>query len=255
MQGAGPSAVSDDELLSAPVLPEVPLRRLVDDFLEATGKSNKKAAADVFYLFEACCNNYGWDNNDKWTYEAAHAVGKDFIDVSGADVIGSCAREFFGYFVPRKVNADPRSLKKMATQMGRWFKWLHKGGHIDETKSRELQGLAKQKETDLPRGEQASQLLFQQSRMANLQEPIMDSADGYFEVERVSTSSVTLSAFPAGSSGGLSDPDALELTLPLGITQLLRKGDTVCLSLVRDATGDWKVHQSGNVYPDGNASD
>lgn len=106
MQEAGPSAASNDELLleDAPVLPEVPLRQLIDDFLEATG-SNKKAAADVLDLFEACCEGYGWNDNDEWTYEAAHAVGKDFMDVYGADVVGGCTREFFSYFVPRKVGS------------------------------------------------------------------------------------------------------------------------------------------------------
>eukprot|EP00243_Klebsormidium_subtile_P001278 TRINITY_DN1219_c0_g1_i1.p1 TRINITY_DN1219_c0_g1~~TRINITY_DN1219_c0_g1_i1.p1 ORF type:complete len:115 (+),score=7.07 TRINITY_DN1219_c0_g1_i1:281-625(+) len=77
----------------------------------------------------------------------------------------------------------------MAMPMSRWFQWLHMEGHIDETKSRELQGLAKQKETDLPRGEQASQLLFQESRRAELQEPIVDSVDGYFVVISRSTES------------------------------------------------------------------
>lgn len=48
-------------------------------------------------------------------------------------------------------------------------------------------GLAKQKETDLPRGEQASQPLFQESRRAKLQEPIVDSADGYFEASATPT--------------------------------------------------------------------
>eukprot|EP00243_Klebsormidium_subtile_P001279 TRINITY_DN1219_c0_g1_i2.p1 TRINITY_DN1219_c0_g1~~TRINITY_DN1219_c0_g1_i2.p1 ORF type:complete len:142 (+),score=33.29 TRINITY_DN1219_c0_g1_i2:281-706(+) len=141
----------------------------------------------------------------------------------------------------------------MAMPMSRWFQWLHMEGHIDETKSRELQGLAKQKETDLPRGEQASQLLFQESRRAELQEPIVDSVDGYFVVEKVSSSSVTLSEYAGDSS--CSDPGPLRVKLPLGITQLLREGDQLCLSLVKDATGNWKVHQSGNVYPDGNASE
>jgi hypothetical protein len=221
------------------------IRQLVAAYAAGLPATRRGRAAFGLELLENHLNGYAYqslDGAEQRSFErlsnAEGAAHREYCEIFGPDKIVPELRHFLGWFLIRKVMAQPADLRRVAQETRGFIEWLGKHGHVTAQAAKDGAALAAEAARVLPAAEQVAHLL--RPRL-DAPEPSGDVIEGQFRVARLAPGKLWLESWEDGKTYG-------PLAVPAAVTQRLRV-DWEMSGTVGKAGRAWQVLEVWNVYP------
>jgi hypothetical protein len=166
---------------------------------------------------------------------------REYCEIFGPEKIVAELRQFFEWFLIRKVMARPEDLREVAKQVGHFLAWLGERGHVASEMATDGTAMAEAAAGALVQAERATELLRKHldTREAHV---TGDLIEGYFGVVRMEPGKLWLeSEFDFETYGPLK--------VPVRTTNLLALEWKLSGAVGKVGRG-WALVEVWNVYPE-----
>lgn len=103
------------------------LRDQLGQVAPSTCRKYERALESVMIALDS----YGYNNNPGIDYDSVQEAGKTFCEVATIEALLNYMKEFFGYFMPRKMHASINEVSECRTALRRFLQWLSESDMID----------------------------------------------------------------------------------------------------------------------------
>lgn len=165
---------------------------------------------------------------------------REYCEIFGPGRIVPELRQFFGWFMIRKVMAGPEELHAVAQVTGRFVAWLGEQGHVPAKAAKEGAALAAEAAKVLPRAEQVAELL--RLSLGAEPEPSGEVIEGQFRVARLAPGKLWLESWEDGKTYGAP-------AVPAAVTDRLQV-EWELSGMVGRVGRKWALLEVWNVYPE-----
>lgn len=226
------------------------LKKILDDFLadqdQRLSKRTYNDYSNVISLFEDYLNSYAYmflPEKEQQNFEEKAIFGEDnYCEIYSIDKLSSMQiDEFMTDFMIRKVMAEKYLMKKTATVMRRFTKWLKNNNYIDNKKFDEIYSTINEFKDVLPKVVEFSDLLYDES-IKNEFNNYNSYEEGNYAITKIKQGKLWVKDYIEG------EEEIGPVVVPKKITDLAVKDCFVYLELGKK--GDkYYIVNSGNVYP------
>jgi len=226
------------------------LKKILDDFLtdqkERLSKRTYNDYSNVISLFEDYLNSYAYmhlpaKEQDNFEEKAIYGEGS-YCEMYSVDKLSSMqVDDFMADFMIRKVMGEKYLMKKTATVMRRFSKWLKNNDYITEEKFDIIYSTINEKKDSLPKAAELSDLIYDES-IKNEFNKYSSYEEGNYAVTKIKPGKLWVKDYmEAGEEIG-------PVIVPKKITDLAESDFFVFLELGKK-NGKYYIVNSGNVYP------
>jgi len=226
------------------------LKKILDDFLtdqkERLSKRTYNDYSNVISLFEDYLNSYAYMHllaKEQDDFEEKAIFGEEsYCEMYSVDKLSSMqVDDFMADFMIRKVMAEKYLMKKTATVMRRFSKWLKNNDYITEEKFDIIYSTINEKKDSLPKAAELSDLIYDES-IKNEFNKYSSYEEGNYAVTKIKPGKLWVKDYmEAGEEIG-------PVIVPKKITDLAERDFFVFLELGKK-NGKYYIVNSGNVYP------
>ena len=226
------------------------LKKILDDFLsdqnERLSKRTYNDYSNVIGLFEDYLNSYAYmflPEEEQQEFEEKAIFGENsYCKMYSIDKVGSMeVDEFLTDFLIRKVMAEKYLMKKTATVMRRFSKWLKNNDYISQEKFDIIYSTINEKKDDLPKAAELSDLIYDES-IKNEFNKYNSYEEGNYVIDKIKPGKLWVKDYMEGGD------EIGPVVVPKKITDLAAKDFFVYLELGKKGNKYYIVN-SGNVYP------
>ncbi len=235
------------------------IAHVLDEFLaeirqELSAKTIRKYE-DVVHLLRAHLDGYAHENLSKperalWdrAFNAEGEAHREFCELFGPEKIPDQLASFLGYFMIRKVVAEPDLLRAAGTVTKKLSAWLAAKGYIDAEAARDATEQGAAAARDLPRADRAARILYDATSEVFVDVAELPESDyldfEHFRIARLVPGRLWLEVWETGGMRELGP-----VAVPEDATELLRPGWSISCALARVGKA-WRIVEMANVYPD-----
>lgn len=226
------------------------LKKILADFLadqdQRLSKRTYSDYSDVISLFEDYLNSYAYmylPEEEQDDFEEKAIYGEEsYCEMYSIDMLSIIEIDnFMCDFMIRKVMAEKYLMKKTATVMRRFSKWLKNNEYIDDEKLEIFYSTINEKKDDLPKAAELSDLIYDES-IKNEFNKYNSYVEGNYVIIKIKPSKLWVRDYMEGGD------EIGPVVVPKKITDLAAKDFYVYLELGKK--GDkYYIVNSGNVYP------
>ena len=223
------------------------IKQALEGFVASRPARWRRAVRSALQLLEACLNNYAYQSlgaadarRFDRLYDAEGAAHREYCEIFGPERIVPELRQFFGWFLIRKVMARAEDLEIVARETGRFVEWLGEQGHLPRKAAAEGAALAAEAVGVVPRAEEAAHLWH---RHLERHGPgaVGNEIEGHFGITRIEHGRVWLESY---DEEGVLGP----IAAPADVVKRLAVGWEVS-GVVGRVGRKWVVSEVWNVYP------
>lgn len=245
------------KIIKLPNIANPTIEEVLDEFLaEQRNRLKPRTMAkyeDIVGLLKSCLDNYAYQGLSEAEsalfdrhYEAEGEEHREFCQVFGPEKIPENLSYFLGFFMIRKVWAGKGLKAAAGTVTRKLSEWLAGKDYITEEDSLEGAEEGAAAARDLPRAEEAAQILYEAGgRLVLDPEELADEDYVDFDhhtIKKVEPGKLWLEVYEGGSR------TIGPLEVPKKATDLIKKGWEMSCALGR-MRGKWRIVEMGNIYP------
>jgi hypothetical protein len=226
------------------------LKKILDDFLsdqdERLSKRTYNDYINVISLFEDYLNSYAYmflPEEEQQNFEEKAIFGEgSYCEMYSIDKLSSMQiDDFMTDFMIRKVLAEKYLMKKTATVMRRFSKWLKNNEYITKENFDIIYSTVNDKKDDLPKAAELSDLIYDES-IKNEFNKYSSYEEGNYAITKIKPGKLWFRDYMEGGE------EIGPVLVPKKITDLAAKDFFVYLELGKKGNKYYIVN-SGNVYP------
>ncbi len=226
------------------------LKKILNDFLsdqnERLSNSTYNDYRNVIELFEDYLNSYAYmhlPEEEQEDFEEKAIFGEEsYCEMYSVDRIGSTEVDLFlTDFLIRKVMAEKYLMKKTATVLRRFSKWLKNNNYIDDEKFKEIYSTINEVKDNLPKVAELSNLIYDES-LKNEFNNYSSYEEGNYTITKIKPGKLWVKDYMEGGE------ELGPVVVPKKITDLAVEDCFVYLELGKKGNKYYIVN-SGNVYP------
>ena len=249
---------SEASVLKLPQIADPTIDEALEQFLEAQRASLRPRTVakyeSVIDLLRSHLNGYAYealsDAESALFDQYFNAEGEDhreFCQIFGPGMIIENLSGFLGYFMVRKVMGSGELKKAAGTVTRKLCGWLRETGVVEEESAEIAEAMASEAGRDLPRAEEAAQILFEAAEELYVAPAELDDKDyvefSHHTIAKVSTGELWLEVYEGPGPWKIGP-----IPVPKEATDLLQEGWDISCALGR-IRGTWQIVEVANVYP------
>jgi len=224
------------------------IEHVIGEYLKAAPARRRREVSASLELLQNCLNGYAYQSlgsSDARLFDrlfnAKGSEHREYCGIFGPEKIVPELGQFFGWFLIRKVMAQPRDLEAVIRDTRAFVEWLGEKGYITRRAAAEGSALVEQASGTVPRAEEAAHLLYQHLQGKAPGEP-EGLIEGHFCITRIEPGKLWLESYEGGRA--VLGP----FPVPVAVTKRLAVGWEMSGAVGR-VERKWVLEEVWNVYP------